>query len=153
MAKIIKIEDDKILIGTDNGEIKEVRKEDVSFNPTVNQEVDIFESSDSIIVTKKEKKEENNIPGGININLQNNQSVPAGQLYVAQNKKVVNKVVYCLLALFLGGIGIHKMYAGKVGTGILYLLFCWTCIPAFIAFIDLIVAICQKADANGNILQ
>ena len=46
----------------------------------------------------------------------------------------------------------HKMYAGKVGTGIIYLLFCWTMIPSFIAFIDFIIGLCKPADSNGNIL-
>ena len=67
-------------------------------------------------------------------------------------KKVVNKTVYLLLAFFLGGLGAHKFYAGKIGAGICYLLFCWTYVPAFIAFIEFIVAACQKSDANGNIL-
>lgn len=44
------------------------------------------------------------------------------------------------------------MYAGKVGTGIIYLLFCWTMIPSFIAFIDFIIGLCKPADSNGNIL-
>jgi TM2 domain-containing membrane protein YozV len=34
-----------------------------------------------------------------------------------------NKVVAGLLAIFVGGLGIHKFYLGKVGQGILYLLF------------------------------
>lgn len=73
-------------------------------------------------------------------------------MYIANNIKAVNKVVYCLLTFFLGGIGIHKFYAGKTGTGILFMLFCWTFIPSFIAFIDFIVGLCKKADNNGNIL-
>ncbi|MBI3541796.1 MAG: TM2 domain-containing protein [Deltaproteobacteria bacterium] len=42
-----------------------------------------------------------------------------------------------LLALFLGGVGGHHFYMGNVGTGVLYLLFCWTFIPALAAFIEL----------------
>ncbi len=50
-----------------------------------------------------------------------------------------NKLIAALLALFLGGIGIHKFYLGKGGQGILYLLFCWTFIPGIIAFIECII--------------
>ncbi len=47
-----------------------------------------------------------------------------------------NKLVAGLLALFLGGFGIHKFYLGKGGQGILYLAFCWTFIPAIIGFVE-----------------
>ena len=67
------------------------------------------------------------------------------------NIKGVNKIGYCLLAFFLGGIGVHKFYAGKAGAGILYLLFCWTFIPGILAFIDFIIGLCKPADENGNI--
>ena len=43
-----------------------------------------------------------------------------------------------LLALFLGGFGVHRFYLNKVGQGILSLLFFWTFIPALIAIIDVI---------------
>lgn len=65
---------------------------------------------------------------------------------------MVNKVTYALFAFFLGGFGAHKFYAGKVGTGILYIVFCWTFIPSIIALIEGIVALTKPADANGNII-
>ena len=34
----------------------------------------------------------------------------------------VNKTLYVLCALFLGGVGIHKFYADKVGQGVFGLL-------------------------------
>ena len=40
------------------------------------------------------------------------------------------------LALFLGGIGVHKMYLGKIGQATLYLLFCWTWIPLIISVFE-----------------
>ncbi|WP_438351662.1 TM2 domain-containing protein [Paenibacillus sp. FA6] len=50
-----------------------------------------------------------------------------------------NKVAAGLLGIFLGGFGIHKFYLGKIGMGILYLIFCWTYIPAIIGFIEGII--------------
>jgi TM2 domain-containing membrane protein YozV len=50
-----------------------------------------------------------------------------------------NRVAAGLFALLLGGLGIHKFYLGRVGQGILYILFCWTFIPAVIGFIEGII--------------
>jgi TM2 domain-containing membrane protein YozV len=50
-----------------------------------------------------------------------------------------NKVVAGLLAILLGGVGIHKFYLGKIGQGVLYLIFCWTFIPALIGFFEGII--------------
>jgi len=151
MAKIIKVNGNIISIGTNNGGIKEIRATDISFVPNVGDEVEIYETENDLIVTKKEEKAHDSSNSGININLSNNQN-GYQPMYVANNTKAVNKVVYCLLAFFFGGIGVHKFYAGKIGSGILYFLFCWTFVPAVVAFIELVVALCKKADVNGNIL-
>lgn len=51
------------------------------------------------------------------------------------------------MALFLGGLGIHKFYLGKSGAGIVYLLFCWTFVPEIIAFIEAIIYFTQSDEA------
>lgn len=153
MAKIISIENEVVSIGTNDGGIKEVRLTDLNFTPAVGDEVEVFETETKTIVTKKEVKEqEPAVPnnGGININVSNTQTTT--QPTNVKGTKAVNKVVYCLLALFLGGLGVHKFYSGKIGMGILYLVFCWTYIPAFVAFIEFIMALCKKADNNGMII-
>jgi len=56
--------------------------------------------------------------------------------YQSQRKDTTTAV---LLAVFLGGIGVHHFYMGKVLLGVIYLLFFWTFIPAFIALIEAIL--------------
>ncbi|MHB1654073.1 MAG: NINE protein [Desulfitobacteriaceae bacterium] len=41
-----------------------------------------------------------------------------------------------LFAILLGDFGAHKFYLGKVGQGILYLVFFWTAIPAVIGLVE-----------------
>ena len=50
-----------------------------------------------------------------------------------------SKLAAGLLAIFLGGIGVHHFYLGNWVLGILYLLFCWTYIPAIVGLIEGIV--------------
>jgi len=67
----------------------------------------------------------------------------------AQNTNAVKKgskdrLTAGLFALLLGVIGAHHFYLGNIGLGILYLLFCWTLIPMFIAFIEGIIYLVQS---------
>lgn len=57
---------------------------------------------------------------------------------------IKNKMVAGLLGIFLGGLGIHKFYMGKIGMGILYLVFCWTYIPAIVGFVEGIIYLCSN---------
>jgi len=50
-----------------------------------------------------------------------------------------NKLAAGLFGILLGGLGVHKFYLGDVGLGIIYLLFCWTFIPAIIGLIEGII--------------
>ncbi|PZU86553.1 MAG: hypothetical protein DI529_08450 [Chryseobacterium sp.] len=52
-----------------------------------------------------------------------------------------SKSTTVLLAFFLGGIGVHRFYLGQNILGLLYLLFCWTFIPALIALFDFFIFI------------
>lgn len=60
-----------------------------------------------------------------------------------------NKLTSGLLALFLGGIGVHKFYLGQTTAGVLYLLFFWTGIPAILAAIDGIILL-TMSDEDFN---
>ncbi len=57
---------------------------------------------------------------------------------------VKSKIAAGILGILLGGLGIHKFYMGKIGMGIIYLLFCWTGIPAVVGFIEGIVYLCSN---------
>ena len=86
------------------------------------------------------------------------QAQPQQVVYVQQtavnperaNWPIKNKVVAAILAIILGGLGIHKFYLGQSGKGILYLIFCWTYIPAILAFIEGIMILCSN-DENFQI--
>lgn len=100
-GKIIKITEEIITIGMDNGTIKEVRRCDVDFTPKLEDLVDVFEDKDQVIVTRRKETFTSN--AGININMTN--SVHTGEYVATEGKKVVNKIAYFLFAFLLGSFG------------------------------------------------
>lgn len=65
--------------------------------------------------------------------------------------KTVNKLAYCLLAILIGSLGIHRFYAGRTVSGIIYILLCWSIIPGVLGLIEGILALRTPEDAYGNI--
>ena len=60
-----------------------------------------------------------------------------------------DKVVAVILCWLFGWIGIHKFYLGQSSSGIFYLLFFWTAIPAIIAFFEFfILAFMSETEFN-----
>lgn len=50
-----------------------------------------------------------------------------------------SKTTAALLALLVGGLGAHHFYLGNTVLGIVYIVACWTFIPAIVAFVEAIV--------------
>ena len=58
-----------------------------------------------------------------------------------------SKVVAGILAILLGGIGVHKFYLGHIGLGIIYLCFFWTGIPLLLGLVEGIIYLAQSDEA------
>ncbi len=56
--------------------------------------------------------------------------------YAEYQRASKDELVGVLLALFLGGFGIHHFYLRRNGLGVLYLIFSWTGIPTILGFIE-----------------
>lgn len=56
--------------------------------------------------------------------------------YAEYERARKDEVIGVVLAIFLGGFGVHHFYLRRNGLGILYLLFSWTAIPAVLGWID-----------------
>ena len=62
-----------------------------------------------------------------------------------------NKLIYILLAVFLGIFGAHYFYSGQKRKGFLSLCFFWTVIPFFVGLYCALTALFLKTDSSGNI--
>ena len=74
--------------------------------------------------------------------------------YVAPEVPVETKdwLTTFLLCLFLGGLGVHRYYVGKIGTGILYTLTAGLFGIGYL--VDFIKILCGKfTDKDGNLIQ
>lgn len=63
-----------------------------------------------------------------------------------------SKTTAALLCFFLGELGVHRFYAGKIGTGILYLLTLG--LFGIGVLVDFIKILCGSfTDGNGNCIK
>ena len=69
----------------------------------------------------------------------------------AAGKSDKNKLTTLLLCIFLGGLGIHRFYVGKIGTGIVWLLTGGVFGIGWIVDI-VMIAVDMFKDKQGNIL-
>lgn len=92
-----------------------------------------------------------------------NATLPAEEAPIIQQPQVIpapaqrdygpapkSRLTAGLLGILLGGIGVHKFYLNKTGLGILYVLFCWTFIPALIGLIEGIIYLTQDDVTFGR---
>ena len=74
--------------------------------------------------------------------------------YIPPSEKMVNKIAYALLAIFLGWLGVHRFYAGKTLSGVLYIILnilTFFMIIPIVALIEGIIALTREDDGHGNI--
>lgn len=75
------------------------------------------------------------------------QQQPVYQNFGYQPLPAKSKIAAGLLHLLIGGIGVGNFYMGKIGLGIVDVLFCWTGIPAIVNFIRGIIILCSSDES------
>lgn len=136
--KIIKVTGDEVLIGISEQDVVKIPKSSIDFEAKVGMEVEKYTSNGETFFVPKQSI------------ITPNETAQNADNVVQEGRKV-NKILYILMAFFFGGIGVHKFLIGRVGTGILFIIFSWTLIPSIIAFVDFIIGCCKQPDKNGDI--
>lgn len=72
---------------------------------------------------------------------------PVYQQQYYQPLPAKSKVAAGILFLLLGDIGVGNFYMGKIGLGVVDLLFCWTGIPGIVNFIRGIIVLCSSDES------
>ena len=134
IAKVLSNNNEEVQLGFEDGTMRTVRAKDIGFLAQVGTKIEVYEQMNGNVKNYAYIKHEE-----------------SALEKISGNKRKINKVVYMLVTFFLGGLGIHKFITGKVVLGLVYLLLCWTFIPAFVAFVEFILAALKNTDENGMI--
>ena len=78
-----------------------------------------------------------------NSNNNSNTNINGGMMVGGRMK---NKWVALLLCFFLGGVGAHRFYEGKIGTGIL-----WLCTGGLVTAVEVAIIIYRLYNKNKNV--
>ena len=139
MQKILKVDlqNSKALISNeDTKTMEEVELKHFSFSPQEGEYVNMYKNGDNYFIEKAS-----------NVATQASTTANSGET------KKINKIMYILVAIFLGGIGVHKFICGKPLIGILYILLTlFTFVIGWIlSIIDIIKVAQLSEDAQGNV--
>lgn len=109
MCKIIKIDCENVIVGSDDGSLESVKLESVNYNnPRVGDKVQIFRGEEKIIIAKADCDE--------------NDSNAYDEVLTVE-EKVINKHVFVWVATFIfGSIGVDRFLRGEIGLGVVKLL-------------------------------
>lgn len=138
-AKVLKTAGIEVILGLKNGETLTLPRSQFGFDPIVGAEVELYRNGEEYIVAPATSTTMGIQTQGFKVREGGDRS---GTIKV-------NKIIYILLAFFLGSFGIHKFYEGKNIKGVIYLLLCWTFIPGLLGIIEAILMALKPADSNG----
>lgn len=135
MAEILKIESDKVKIGTDDGKVVTVPIATIGYaNPKEGDKVKVYKDGNSYIIKKQETIADSVYQTGKN------------------GTKSINKHVFVWVCNFLfGGLGVDRFIRGQIGLGVCKLLFGWLTLGIW-ALVDWIISLTKAyGGAYGNV--
>lgn len=100
-GRVIKLDGKTATLGMQDGTVLEVPCAELGFKASLNDEIEIFVNNGKTIYTK---------------------AAPNGTTIVVETDKKANKLIYFLLAFFLGTTGVHNFYSGNTFIGIIWLI-------------------------------
>ncbi|MDK8781688.1 TM2 domain-containing protein [Actinotignum timonense] len=74
---------------------------------------------------------------------------PPAYYYQEPQFRTVNKIVYVLLAFFLGGLGVHRFLRGQVGLGIAMIFLSWLTLGIW-PLVDFIIGCVKLSKYPGD---
>ena len=122
MTKIIKLDGENVVLGNDDGTIRNVRIYDVHFAPAVGDEVEVYEDNGSIFVTKKEIPNANNYANQANNYVYYNQKADTVRIFLFVT--MIVSILACFLpilsvSVFGVSLSVNYVYnSGNVADGI-----------------------------------
>lgn len=75
---------------------------------------------------------------------------PRPNYMVNNSTSAKSKTTAGILALLLGGLGVHYFYCGKPIPGFVFLLLCWTWIPGILALVQAIMMFSMTEEQFNN---
>lgn len=131
MSEILVVNESTVKVGESDGSVREIPIASFHFsNPKVGDKVRIFKDNDNYIVKREE-------------------AATSGIVVDDGDRRRVNKVVYVLLTLFLGYLGVHRFLRGQIGLGILMILIGWATFGIW-WFADIIISLVKLSDYPGD---